>query len=79
MPARRTVYLCSFVFNVIVVAAILAILAMLQGQGMLALSSEKVIFNSAETLIAIGILALLATFLLVEFFLIGLPNLGFLG
>lgn len=76
MPARRTVNICNFFFTVVSVAVILAILVMLQGQGELALSSEKVIFNTAETLFLIGGLAFLSTYLLIEFFLIGIPYLG---
>ena len=79
MPSRRSFHVCNFVFSFVVISVVVAVLTLLQGNGMLALSSERVIMNTGETLFFIGILAILATFLLIEFFLIGLPNLAILG
>ena len=73
---RDRVHLGSFLCNLCVFIAILAVIILLQGSGILNLNSERLAFNTLELIGAIFFLTFLATFLVFEFFLIGIPLIG---
>ena len=75
---REHVNICNFLVTLVLFGAILALLVMLQGNGLVSLSSDKLVANSLELILLLLLLAFVATFLLVEFFLIGIPQLALL-
>lgn len=76
---REQAHLCSFVFNFVVLAAVVAVVVVLQGTGYINLHSDKLVTNSLELVALLGVLAFLATYLIVEMFLIGASYLTIAG
>ena len=70
---RERVHLGTFVCTLSLLVAFVTVIALIQGAGMVSFNSDRLVANGLETLGSIILLTFLATFLLVEFFLIGIP------
>jgi hypothetical protein len=73
MPGRQEVHVGLFFFAFALVVALVAAMVLIQGAGVFTVNSDRLVLNGIETLVLVALLTFVGTFLLVEFFLIGIP------
>jgi hypothetical protein len=71
---REQVHVWSFLCSFGLLVAMVTVLGLLQGAGVVTFNSDRAVLNGVELLVLIVLLTVVGTMGLVQFFLIGIPH-----